>query len=448
MSDALGVEDKLQRGRDALDDFIGAAKKANKAAFGKANAESDPFDQDLYDNFSQHLDPKGAAARDTELKSRLYNTVKDSLLDDDWHNLPWHALEDEFGTIGRATDAVVKLRENLVRAGKLEHDDEFGSLFQATIKDGQAGERAMMDVVSRYGTEYIKRKPSDSELRDTVRGIRKMLMNPEFMRKNKDAVDAQMAKAFGSAANAQKVIAALSPKNNVEAGIETEVENVDDTTGQTFKGKSAEEFAPGTRFVGSGVKGLRKQVASDEPGQNLVANHGGFWKLGHEDAKKREAIQTRFKDTAADLRKSGHYVRELSPLEYAAEAGVSPSKIARHLGVTVEQLKDHPARMLAIDERDMEKDKLSLDHDDLLNLSDKAKQSFAGLDKGLPVGDKEQRSKIAGALAKSGYEQRKAMKELGLEHGVKLRLGKNGAYLENNPRHGGNGVFTVHMQDG
>lgn len=458
LSEAVGAEDKVARGRESLDRFFSSVKKANEAV-GKANAEADPIDQDLYNNFAQHLDPKGAAARDTELKSRLFNTVKESLIDGDWQHLPWHELEDEFGTIGRATNAVVKLRENLVRAGQLEHDDEFGSLFEATIKEGQAGERAMMDVVKRYGREYINRDPSDSELRDTVRNIRKMLMNPEFMRKNKDAIDRQMAKAFGSEANAAKVLAALSPKNNVEAGIETEVENVDDTTGQTFKGKSAEEFAPGTRFIGSGVKGLRKQVASDEPGQNIVSNHGGFWPLGHSDEKTRAEIQGRFKDTAADLRKDGHYVRELTPLQYAAEAGVSVKKVATHIlgrkavsGMSDAEiaaaLKDHPARMLAVDERDMEKDKLSLDNDDLLNLADKLKQSFSAFDKGMPMRDEGLRKQVAAALAKSGAEQRKAMKELGLEHGTKLRMGKGGAYLENNPRHGGNGVFNVHMADG
>lgn len=457
MSDALGVEDKVGRARDGVEHFLGSIKKANQAAFGKANAESDPLDQAMYDNFSQYLDPKGASSRDTELKSRLFNGVKEALLDDDWHNLPWTRLEDEFGTIGRATDAVLKLRENLVRAGKLEHDDEFGKLFEATIKDGQQGERAMMDVVARYGREYIKRKPNDAELRDVVRGLRTAMQNPEWMRKNKAAFDAEMKKQFGS--NAEKVIAALAPKNNVEAGIETEAETVDDTTGQTFKAKSAEEFTPGTRFIGSGIKGLRKQVASDEPGQNVVANHGGFWSLGHSDAKTRSEIQARFKDTAADLRKSGHYVRELSPLDYAVEAGVSIRKVARHVlgtkaiaGMTDEQvrdaLKDHPARMLAVDERDMEKDKLSLDNDDLLNLSDKLKESFSAFDKGMPVPDKELRGKIAAALAKKGSEQRSAMKALGLEHGTKLRLGKNGAYLENNPRHSGNGVFMVKMKDG
>lgn len=457
MSDALGVEEKVGRAREGVEHFLGSIKKANQAAFGKANAESDPLDQAMYDNFSQYLDPKGASARDTELKSRLFNGVKEALLDDDWHNLPWNRLEDEFGTIGRATDAVLKLRENLVRAGKLEHDDEFGKLFEATIKDGQQGERAMMDVLARYGRDYIKRKPTDSELRDVVRGMRRALTNPEWMRKNKTAFDAEMKKQFGS--NAEKVIAALAPKNNVEAGIETEAENVDDTTGQTFKAKSAEEFTPGTRFIGSGVKGLRKQVASNEPGQNIVANHGGFWSLGHSDPKTRSEIQARFKDTAADLRKDGHYVRELSPLDYAVEAGVSIRKVARHVigtkaiaGMTDEQvreaLKDHPARMLAVDERDMEKDKVSLDKDDLLNLSDKLKASFSAFDKGMPVPDKELRGKIAVALGKTGAEQRKAMAALGLEHGVKLRLGKNGAYLENNPRHSGNGVFMVKMKDG
>lgn len=457
MSDALGAEEKVGRARDGVEHFLSSIKKANKATFGKANAESDPLDQAMYDNFSEYLDSKGAASRDTELKSRLFNGVKEALLDDDWHNLPWTRLEDEFGTIGRATDAVLKLRENLVRAGKLEHDDEFGKLFQATIKDGQQGERAMMDVVARYGREYIKRKPADAELRDVVRGLRTAMQNPEWMRKNKSAFDAEMKKQFGS--NAEKVIAALAPKNNVEAGIETETETVDDTSGQTFKAKSAEEFAPGTRFIGSGIKGLRKQVASDEPGQNVVANHGGFWSLGHSDAKTRSEIQARFKDTAADLRKSGHYVRELSPLDYAVEAGVSIRKVARHVlgtkaiaGMTDEQvrdaLKDHPARMLAVDERDMEKDKLSLDNDDLLNLSDKLKESFSAFDKGMPVPDKELRGKIAAALAKKGSEQRSAMKALGLEHGTKLRLGKNGAYLENNPRHSGNGVFMVKMKDG
>ena len=457
LSDALGVEEKATRARDGVDHFLNSVRKANKAIDGKANAEADPLDQSLYDNFTQYLDPKGASARDTDLKSRLFSTVKESLLDDDWHNLPWSALEDEFGTIGRATDAVVKLRENLVRAGKLEHDDEFGKLFQASIKDGQAGERAMMDVVSRYGRDYISRKPQDSELRDVVRGLRNALSNPEWMRKNKTAFDAEMQKQFGG--NAEKVIAALAPKNNIEAGMETEAEGADDTTGGTFQNKSADEFAPGTRFIGSGVKGLRKQVASDEPGQNIVANHGGFWALGHSDEKTRGEIQSRFKDTAADLRKDGHYVRELSPLEYAAEAGVSVKKVARHIlgskavsGMSDAEitaaLKDHPARMLAVDERDAEKDKLSLDHDDLLNLADKLKGSLATLDKGMVIKDKEMIGKIASALRLKGGEQRKVMKALGLEHGKSLRMVNGQAVLENNARHGGNGVFNVHMADG
>lgn len=446
MSEAVGAEEKTARARDSIDRFFSAVKKTNRDT-SKFDAEAEPFEADLYDNFTSHLDPKGAVARDTELKSRLYNTVKDSLLDDDWHHLPWTELEDHFGTIGRATDAVLKLRENLVRAGKLEHDDEFGTLFKATIKEGQEGERAMMDVVARYGTEYIKRKPADSELRETVRGIRNILSNPEAMRKHGKAFDATMKKSFG--ANAEKVIAALAPKNNVEAGIETEA---------TSENKSTSEYAPGSRFVGSGVKALRKHIASDERGQNVVANHGGFWNLGHADEKVRGEIKARFNDTAADLRKDGNYVRALTPLEYAAEAGVAVRKVARHiLGNAASKmsdaeiaaaLKDHPARMLAVDERDMEKDKLSLDNDDLLNLADKLKEAFSAFDKGMPVRDAEQRGKIAAALGKKGHEQRTAMKELGLEHGVKLRMGKGGAFLENNPRHTSNGVFTVHMKDG
>lgn len=491
LSDALGDNQHVQQATGRLDNFLEAVKKANKNAFGgKFNAESTPEDQAMFEQLTQYLDPKGVAARDTEKKSDLFQGIKGALQAEAWHELPWNELEDEFGTIGRATEAVVKMRENMVRAGQLEHDDEFGKLLEASAKDGQLGERAMMDVVHRYGKEYIGRKPQDSELREVVRGIRNAMqsrssMKPEMIK----AFDAEMNKTFGEG-NAVKVMQALGPKN-VET---TEFEN-DDGEGV----KVGDEIdTPKAGFIGSSVQHQRK-VAADGNAESTIANHGGFWRLDKKGASPAEisalkeqvaaageAVRTakaagrgtanltkklnnltkkldatmdktavqqmrkRYNDTAASLRKGqgadSHYVRSLTPLEYAEAAGIAPSKVAKHLGTTVEGLQDHPARMLMAEPRQLEKDKLSLDKDDIKNLADATQEAVGRMPASILLKG-GQAEAVKAAMKLSGREQRKAMEALGLEHGQRMD-DKVANKLVNNWHHGGNGVFTVHMDDG
>lgn len=491
LSDALGDNQHVQNATGRLDNFLDAVKKANKNAFGgKFNAESTPEDTAMFEQLTQYLDPKGVAARDTEKKSDLFQGIKGALQAEAWHELPWNELEDEFGTIGRATEAVVKMRENMVRAGQLEHDDEFSKLLDASAKDGQLGERAMMDVVHRYGKEYIGRKPQDSELREVVRGIRNAMqarssMKPEMIK----VFDAEMNKTFGEG-NAVKVMQALGPKN-VET---TEFEN-DDGEGV----KVGDEIdTPKAGFIGSSVQHQRK-VAAEGNAESTIANHGGFWRLDKKGASPAEisalkeqvsaageAVRTakaagrgtanltkklnnltkkldatmdktavqqmrkRYNDTAASLRKGqgadSHYVRSLTPLEYAEAAGIAPSKVAKHLGTTVEGLQDHPARMLMSEPRQLEKDKLSLDKDDIKNLADATQEAVGRMPPSVLLKG-SQADAVKAAMKLSGREQRKAMEALGLEHGQRMD-DKVANKLVNNWHHGGNGVFTVHMDDG
>lgn len=440
LSEPLMEDERVGRARAGVERFINAAKKANDNTFGKANAEASEFDQDLYQQFGEYLDPKGASARDTELKSNLFNTVKQALIDDDWADLPITELEDEFGTIGRATAAITKLRENMVRAGMVEHDDEFGKLLEATALDGQRGDRAKMDVIARYGRSYIKGKPKDAELKAVSRGLTDILSKwSSLSDTHKAAFEKQMKKEFG--ANAEKVIEAHKPKTIAD----TEVDLSEDSGNR--------EVSPSKqRFIGQATQHSRK-AASGGQQQNTIEDHGGFFRLDHPDKQTRDSIKRAFNDAQADLRKDGYFVKPMSPLEYHEATGISKSTIRRHLGYkTIAELETSNAKILAVEPRSedalyYDKDDTSLDHDDIKALSERTTRSLSTIPESFPIEDKVLLGKISKAL-KQGKGSRAAMRELGFEHGVKLRPAGGKVYLHNNPRHGGNGIFTVHMKDG
>lgn len=440
LSEPLMEDERVGRARAGVERFINAAKKANENTFGKANAEASEFDQDLYQQFGEYLDPKGASARDTELKSNLFNTVKQALIDDDWADLPITELEDEFGTIGRATAAITKLRENMVRAGMVEHDDEFGKLLEATALDGQRGDRAKMDVIARYGRSYIKGKPKDAELKAVSRGLTDILSKwSSLSDTHKAAFEKRMKKEFG--ANAEKVIEAHKPKTIAD----TEIDLSEDSG-------NSEISAPKQRFIGQATQQSRK-VASGGQQQNTIEDHGGFFRLDHPDEETRASIKRGFNDAQADLRKDGYFVKPMSPLEYHEATGISKSTIRRHLGYkTIAELETSNAKILAVEPRSedalsYDKDNTSLDHDDIKALSERTERSLSTIPESFPIEDKVLLGKISKAL-KQGKGSRTAMRELGFEHGVKLRPAGGKVYLHNNTRHGGNGVFTVHMKDG
>lgn len=440
LSEPLMEDERVARARAGVERFINAAKKANDNTFGKANAEASEFDQDLYMQFGEYLDPKGASARDTELKSNLFNTVKQALIDDNWADLPITELEDEFGTIGRATAAITKLRENMVRAGMVEHDDEFGKLLEATALDGQRGERAKMDVIARYGRSYIKGKPKDAELKAVSRGLTDILSKwSSLSDTHKAAFEKRMKKEFG--ANAEKVIEAHKPKTISD----TEIDLSEDSG-------NSEISAPKQRFIGQATQHSRK-VASGGQQQNTIEDHGGFFRLDHPDKQTRDSIKRKFNDAQADLRKDGYFVKPMSPLEYHKATGISKSTIRRHLGYkTIAELETSNAKILAVEPRSedamsYDKDNTSLDHDDIKALSERTERSLSTIPESFPIEDKVLLGKISKAL-KQGKGSRTAMRELGFEHGVKLRPAGGKVYLHNNARHGGNGIFTVHMKDG
>jgi hypothetical protein len=450
-----GIDSFLREAKGRIDKGLRAARKANAEVFGsatedggtgKASMQSD-LDQEIFHRFTRDFDPNGAAAGDDGLAGRLYDTVKSALREDNWDELPWHRLEDEFGGPEQMAETIIRLRENLVRAGEVEDDPSFAEQLIAVAQRGATSERAAMDVVKRYALEYIGRKPSSAELRETTNQIRSLLAQRESLpAAERAAFEQGLRAAFGE--NVEKVVRALAPSRSEGQAYETEAEGVDDLTGERFQTQAGEEFTPGTRFVGSAVQSARRARA-EGGADNALTEHGGFWNLGHPKPLVRAGIREKFNAKAAELRKAGHHVRELAPLEYAREAGVPLEDIAGNLNVSVEALEDHPARMLAVDERDMEKDALSLDGDDLANLAENTARALKNLPTSIPIRDEGRRKAIAEALGRRDVgEQRRAMRNLGLEHGVRLRDTARGLFLDNNPKHGGNGIFTVHMDDG
>lgn len=437
LSQPLRESETYQRGKDGLDDFFSAAKKTY-GDLTKHNTEGTEDDKLMYDAFRGHLDPKGHAAQDAESSSKLYSAMKDSLLSGDYHELPLHSLVDQFGSGDKLVDAYEQMRGNLVRAG---HDvsvtkDELAKQVRATVDDGQVGQRSKSDLVKSM-VSLKHGDVSESDARELTRGITNTLASySSLSSKQKAEFERGMKDTFGQ--NSEKVLAALRPKRD-----ELLSTDESDDEGQPNPAyKTIHEVAPAkAHFVGSGTKGAGA-VGTEQ--QASVKGHGGMWNLGVANKTTRAEIKARFKQAKADLMAQGHSVKALTPLEYAAAAGISPGKVAQALGTSVEKLKDHPARMLMVEPKE-ETDNAAVSTDQIKAISTATHAPTKHIQS--KILDDETAGKVINALKLQGAPQRRAMEKLGLPHGYKLEETPKGWKLHNNFDHGNNGRMTVTTQD-
>ena len=438
--------------------------------------------------------------------SRLFSTLRDLILNDELDTVNLDSFQPLLRDGHYIHDVVDELRKGLARQGRVQaptDTDTHCRLMRQAREEGANGVAAQVSLLKRYSP--MAANVSDSDLRQVAAQIRDGLANYERKgRKAKKAFDNALEQILGK--NQAKVLDAFAPYSLSENDAVIEDNAEDDfgdgrdegnITGEKNKDAQSEtKEAPRVRFIGSSVESARKALAADAPVdpnlKNTIEQHGGFWEFDEDADSQREfarlyreeqqyeqevraardrgvmgaaldamqkkldtlramrralatrkSVRARFLDLQADLRRTGNYVRELTPLEYAEAAGVSVEKVARALGVEVESLEHTTARMLAVEPRLLDKPEFEFDPDALKSLGERSMSRLSGLPESVRIEDPATADALEVALKREGAAQRKALAEMGYPHAVRLRRTEKGDFLENNKLHGGNGVFAV-----
>lgn len=423
MSEALGKHETVQRAKANVDRFVTAAKDAYGSLHDEGkNAEFTDADRRIFAEMKKYLPPTSALATADDRAAELYSYLKQHLINGTKEELPLHALEDDFGTPENLAEALGNMHGLLVRSGELEADDGFMSRIKTSLSSGKNADFAMANLVRNH-TALDVDQPTPHEAIAIAQQIKKLMAKyPEMNAEKRAKFDAALKDQFGEK-NVDKVLEALGAQRPALQE-ESKVENED---GVDAANRTVFDNAPNQSFHGSGAD-------------------GGLWNLGHADPKVRKEITDRYHAALSKHKEQGEDVRSLTPDEYATVAGVPRADVAEQLGVTVAELKNHPARMLHVTEGavGLAGDKLDIQTSDLVRLGKKTvKDTSTKVDLGTA-------QKLRAALGMKDFKaQRKALQELGFGNLTSVEgVEGKGFFAKQNLNHRGEGRFTLHMKDG
>lgn len=426
------AREKYHAARKGAERFLAAAKGAwgDLGKEGK-NLEFTPDDRIVFDAMRSAMDPASPLAKDEQRAVGLYNYLK-QFLADNRTDVPVHALEDDFGGPEGLQGMLETMRALLQRAGAVQPDATFKERMTAMLADGRQRDLARAKLVLsnlklEHGGEL---SPIDAIV--MAQRIEDGLQRyPSMTAKQRAAFDKRLDEVFG--VNAESVVEVLGyQKQRDEVSLAEDADDAEDVEGQPNPAMQTifEQQGTARRFIGS---------AKAEPDDPL---HGGLWRLDHPDEETRADIRKRMARTMRAERGTGNIVRSLNPKQYAEAAGVNLEELAQRLKTTVENLEAHPARMLMSDEKLLDKDRIDLSTEDVQRL---AKGVVTELSQRV---DEDVAANVEAALKQPAAEQRKALREMGLEHAVKVVRTKDGSVVKSNLAHGGAGRFTVKLQNG
>ena len=428
------AREKYHAARKGAERFLAAAKGAwgDLGKEGK-NLEFTPDDRIVFDAMRSAMDPASPLAKDEQRAVGLYNYLK-QFLADNRTDVPVHALEDDFGGPEGLQGMLETMRALLQRAGAVQPDATFKERMTAMLADGRQRDLARAKLVLsnlklEHGGEL---SPTDAIV--MAQRIEDGLQRyPSMTAKQRAAFDKRLDEVFG--VNAESVVEALGyqkQRDEVSLAENADADDAEDVEGQPNPAMQTifEQQGTARRFIGS---------AKAEPDDPL---HGGLWRLDHPDEETRADIRKRMARTMRAERGTGNIVRSLNPKQYAEAAGVNLEELAQRLKTTVENLEAHPARMLMSDEKLLDKDRIDLSTEDVQRL---AKGVVTELSQRV---DEDVAANVAAALKQPAAEQRKMLREMGLEHAVKVVRTKDGSVVKSNLAHGGAGRFTVKLQNG
>lgn len=444
-SKGVGAERAVQRAQDGFDRFSEALRdkfgQRPGAASGAASIELSADDQAIFGVLRESL-PAEFSQRGDPLS--LYQTLREALVSGD-PDLPWNALVDTFGGEQRAATALTRMHEGLSRMGEVEADPEFGSKVSTLLKisnerDNTEHGRFVATLLPRHGN--VDKQTALKTISDIKRGLRSYSdMTPDMRRQ----FDTRMTELFGDRAN-DYLNSLVTNDTRLDLDGETEVDDdigVVDGNQDPALQSIRETDGPTIRYVGSAQKRV-------DEGAKGSKQHGGFFNLAHPNEEVRGNIKRRMQAAKAEAKQRGMSVRELTPLEYARSAGINPNVIAEELGVKVEDLGKHPARILRVEDAPpgvLRDDPIDMNTEELNKLG--ATQTQKVLRPRASV-DQNVAQQVREALAKppEGGERFKALNALGYPHAVAVESvgGKNFVQMDLN--YGGAGRFTVVKKDG
>lgn len=445
-SKGVEVERTVQRAQDGLDRFSEALRSRFKGAPGAAAAsassrEMTADDQAVFGILRESLPPSFSERGDP---ASLYMALREALTSND-PDLPWAALVDTFGTEQRAASALTRMHEGLARMGEVEADPEFGTKVSGLLKlsnerDNTEHARFLATLLPRHGN--VDKQTALKTISDIKRGIRSYSdMKPEMRRQ----FDARMTELFGNRAN-DYLNSLVTNDTQLDLDGETEIdEDIDAIDGNQDPALQSvrETDGPSIRYIGSAQKNVDENAVGSK-------RHGGFFNLAHKNEEVRGNIQRRMLAAKAEAKQRGMSVRELTPLEYARSAGINPNVIAEELGVKVDELGKHPARILRVEDAPpgvLRDDPLDMSTEELNKLG--ATQTQKVLRPRASV-DAETANKVREALSKpaKGGERFKALGAAGYPHAVSVESVGGKHFIQMDLNYGGAGRFTVVKTDG
>lgn len=397
----------------------------------KQNAEWSAEDQALFGEFETFL-PQGFAEQGNP--QQLFQSVLAALENEgDTSPEQWALLADTFGGDGRAVAAVANLRERMERGGRLPADPGFRSRLEARMGDGvlrrsHDGELVMDNLVD----EATRAGIDEGDARATARDIRRALEKYDsWPPEQRESFDTLMRDLFGS--NSDAVLEALAPTSREQRTLDDSPVDVDDTeAGVAPQFRSTSEIDPTINFVGSASRRARESGSDD---------HGGFWRLDHENEGTRSQIQQRMRDEVSRLEGEGASVRLLTPTQYAESAGVSLEQVASELGTTVEALDGHPARMIRA-ENVSDREGIEFTNDTLRSLGQRQSRRARTTNRRLQPAQARSLQTMLQAGDRAG------LAEAGFPNITAIQNTPDGPVAVSNPNAGTAGTFTVNMRDG
>lgn len=454
MTDGITTNDTYTGIKGGIERFAGAVKKTAKEV--KFNSEADDATQAAYEVFNEHVSHWDKRFGDTEAKSKLFMAVQAGLESGLDKGLPWHEIIPAFGgDKAKAIAGVEAIRQEMVRHGTIKDYANFAAELDAAMEFGtksNTDRAALLTKYSPHGRHFTSPDGSpNAKAREYSRTLSEGIA--EYDRKSeKDRKDFDAWAKSLLGANHDTVIEAFGGrKQEVQEGVDEDDQSITET-----------EYN-GPMFVGQKAKTtIKNGVGAQSPqggGKGSVVAHGGMWNLGHGNKTTRDSMAKTMALTKRTLIADGFTVQELTPLEYAAAAGVSPAKIASNLKLVKKEadvtdaearrlLKDSPARML-VTTRENQIGMRADPHEMTAQRIEALGESTVKNTKHKVTDEQAKAIEAAMFAGKGGRAQREGLTAAGFPNASKLeKIPGGGHVVHNNLNHTREGRFTVVMKDG
>jgi hypothetical protein len=376
-SQAIVGQARAEQVRDAVATFgarLGAKvhKVAKDKLGSKFNLQLDARDEVIKGRMASFLEPEVAADEDTVTK--LYSFMKSYFDKDNGYDgaLPTEVL-DMFPNERVAERALESLHALFVRTGVADRDQNYAA--RMDVKDAMRRRKAVRDELLDHLDVQWGDVPV-SALNSIAAKLEQAVNSGELSKHNAD-----LKELFGP--NTERALARLRPlleDKSLQSRIMAEADKEDDVDG--FGELTAEDFgsdAPDGAFNEKLEEGgpRREFVSSGRD----KADRPTFWLLGHQDEAVRGQVQERYDNAKKKARLQGKVVRELTPLEYAQQADLPLTEVAKQLGLEKNYggkmppkallknlLKARPERMLMTEAADINEDTVEFTEKDVESL--------------------------------------------------------------------------------